>query len=124
MHGGLAMPPSCTAFKRASVTLRLMPRAMKLFLAECTGATIKIVKVRTVLLEQLRVGDLDLVVRRLAAPEKMAGFSFEHLYSEKVVFCVRTGHPLLSQGAIFSGLNAYKVLMPTRASIIRPCVVR
>ncbi|WP_438752235.1 pca operon transcription factor PcaQ [Pararhizobium sp. O133] len=106
-----------------TVSTRIMPRAMKLFLAEGTGATIKIVTgENAVLLEQLRVGDLDLVVGRLAAPEKMTGFSFEHLYSEKVVFCVRTGHPLLSRGAIFSGLNAFTVLMPTRASIIRPFV--
>ncbi len=106
-----------------TVSTRIMPRAMKLFLTEGTGATIKIVTgENAVLLEQLRVGDLDLVVGRLAAPEKMTGFSFEHLYSEKVVFCVRTGHPLLSQGSIFSGLDAYTVLMPTRASIIRPFV--
>lgn len=106
-----------------TVSSRIMPKAMKLFLAEGTGATIKIVTgENAVLMEQLRVGDLDFVVGRLAAPEKMTGFSFEHLYSEKVVFCVRTGHPLLSRGAIFSGLDAYTVLMPTRGSIIRPFV--
>ncbi len=106
-----------------TVSSRIMPKAMKLFLAEGTGATIKIVTgENAVLLEQLRVGDLDLVVGRLAAPEKMTGFSFEHLYSEKVVFCVRTAHPLLSRGAIFSRLDAYTVLMPTRGSIIRPFV--
>ncbi|MBD9374157.1 pca operon transcription factor PcaQ [Rhizobium sp. ARZ01] len=106
-----------------TVSTRIMPKAMQLFLAEGTGARIKIVTgENAVLLEQLRVGDLDLMVGRLAAPEKMAGFSFEHLYSEKVVFCVRAGHPLLSQGSVFAGLDAYPVLMPTRASIIRPFV--
>ncbi|WLR92631.1 pca operon transcription factor PcaQ [Shinella zoogloeoides] len=108
-----------------TVSTRIMPRAMMLFLQEGTGARIKIVTgENAVLLEQLRVGDLDLVVGRLAAPEKMAGFSFEHLYSEKVVFCVRAGHPLLSGGSAFAGLDAYPVLMPTRASIIRPFVER
>lgn len=106
-----------------TVSTRIMPKAMALFLAEETGARIKIVTgENAVLLEQLRVGDLDLVVGRLAAPEKMAGFSFEHLYSEKVVFCVRAGHPLLAGGSAFAGLDAYPVLMPTRASIIRPFV--
>ncbi|MGB3812715.1 MAG: pca operon transcription factor PcaQ [Shinella sp.] len=106
-----------------TVSTRIMPSAMRLFLEEGTGARIKIVTgENAVLLEQLRVGDLDLVVGRLAAPEKMTGFSFEHLYSEKVVFCVRAGHPLLSGGSSFSGLDAYPVLMPTRASIIRPFV--
>ncbi|MCF3641159.1 pca operon transcription factor PcaQ [Rhizobium sp. TRM95111] len=107
-----------------TVSTRIMPKAMMLFLREETGARIKIVTgENAVLLEQLRVGDLDLVVGRLAAPEKMTGFSFEHLYSEQVVFCVRAGHPLLGRGgSVFAGLDAYPVLMPTRASIIRPFV--
>lgn len=97
---------------------------MSLFLKEDTGARIKIVTgENAVLLEQLRVGDLDLVVGRLAAPEKMTGFSFEHLYSEQVVFAARAGHPLLSGAqSAFAHLGDYPVLMPTRASIIRPFV--
>ena len=57
------------------------------------------------LLEQLRLGELDLVVGRLAAPEKMTGFFFEHLYSEQVLFVVRAGHPLLGarRGRVRSG---------------------
>ncbi len=107
-----------------TVSTRIMPRAMSMFLQEKTGSRIKIVTGdNAVLLEQLRVGDLDLVVGRLAAPEKMAGFSFEHLYSEQVVFVVRAGHPLLAGGtAIFEGFADYPVLMPTRGSIIRPYV--
>ncbi|MGF9564669.1 pca operon transcription factor PcaQ [Neorhizobium sp. JUb45] len=107
-----------------TVSTRIMPRAMSMFLKENTGSRIKIVTGdNAVLLEQLRVGDLDLVVGRLAAPEKMAGFSFEHLYSEQVVFAVRAGHPLLGRGiSIFEGFADYPVLMPTRGSIIRPYV--
>ena len=90
------------------------------------AAAIKIVTgENAVLLEQLRVGELDLVVGRLAAPEKMTGFSFEHLYSEQVVFVVRAGHPLLDAGQnVFARLGDYPVLMPTRGSIIRPFVER
>ena len=88
-----------------TVSAQIMPRAMSLFLKEKTGAAIKIVTgENAVLLEQLRVGELDLVVGRLAAPEKMTGFFFEHLYSEQVVFVVRAGHPLLAAGQdIFAG---------------------
>ncbi|MEK1866829.1 MAG: pca operon transcription factor PcaQ [Ensifer adhaerens] len=109
-----------------TVSSRIMPHAMTLFLKEETGARIKIVTgENAVLLEQLRVGDLDLVVGRLAAPEKMTGFSFEHLYSEQVVFAVRAGHPLLAGAhATFARLADFPVLMPTRASIIRPFVER
>lgn len=107
-----------------TVSTRIMPRAMELFLAEGTRSRIKIVTgENAVLLEQLRTGDLDLVVGRLAPPEKMTGFSFEHLYSEQVLFIVRAEHPLLTErGPIFSSLGDYPVLMPTRGSIIRPFV--
>ncbi|MFW8584498.1 pca operon transcription factor PcaQ [Rhizobium beringeri] len=65
-----------------TVSSRIMPRAMELFLKEKTWSRVKIVTgENAVLLEQLRVGDLDIVVGRLAGAEKMAGFSFEHLYS-------------------------------------------
>ncbi|MBK3745086.1 pca operon transcription factor PcaQ [Paraburkholderia aspalathi] len=107
-----------------TVSTRIMPRAMSLFLTEKTGSPIKIVTgENAVLLEQLRVGDLDLVVGRLAAPDKMTGFSFEHLYSEKVLFLVRAGHPLIDEKrSIFDSLAEFPVLMPTRNSIIRPFV--
>jgi len=107
-----------------TVSTRIMPRAMQLFLKENTWSRLKIVTgENAVLLEQLRVGDLDLVVGRLAGPEKMTGFSFEHLYSEQVVFAVRAGHPLMkARQSHFNALSDYTVLMPTRASIIRPFV--
>jgi len=125
-HGRLGDAPPIRIGALPTVSSRIMPRAMTLFLGEKTGSRVKIVTgENAVLLEQLRVGDLDLVVGRLAAPEKMQGFSFEHLYSEQVVFVVRAGHPLLGgRQSVFEGLEAYPVLMPTRASIIRPFVER
>ena len=74
-----------------------------------------------VLLEQLRVGQLDLVVGRLAAPEQMGGLTFAHLYSEQVMFVVRKGHPLLGAKSFeFARIREFTVLMPTLGSIIRP----
>lgn len=108
-----------------TVSTRIMPRAMALFLGENTGSRVKIVTgENAVLLGQLRVGDLDIVVGRLAAPEQMTGFSFEHLYSEEVRFVVRAGHPLLAGTFDFADLTRYVALMPTRTSIIRPFVER
>ncbi len=109
-----------------TVSARVMPHAMSLFLNEGTGAAIKIVTgENAVLLEQLRIGSLDLVVGRLAAPENMTGFFFEHLYSEQVLFVVRAGHPLLDPGQdVFARLDEFPALMPTRESVIRPFVDR
>ena len=109
-----------------TVSARLMPLAMGLFLKESTGAPIKIVTgENAALLEQLRIGALDLVVGRLAAPKHMTGFFFEHLYSEQVLFVVRSGHPLLETGQdVFARLDEFPTVMPTRESVIRPFVDR
>lgn len=109
-----------------TVSSHIMPRAVDLFLKEETRSRIKIVTgENSVLLEQLRFGDLDLVVGRLAGADRMAGFIFEHLYSEQVVFAVRAGHPILTSGySPFSELGDYPILMPTTSSIIRPFVDR
>lgn len=107
-----------------TVSSHIMPMAIDLFLKEKTWSRIKIVTgENAVLLEQLRFGELDLVVGRLASADRMAGFVFEHLYSEQVVFAVRAGHPLLSSSdSVFSRLGDFPILMPTQSSIIRPFV--
>lgn len=109
-----------------TASARLMPPAISSFLAEGANAEIKIVTgENAVMLEQLRNNALDLVVGRLAEPEKMIGFFFEHLYSEKIVFAVRSGHPLLAaSGDLMARVGDHPVLMPTRASVIRPFVER
>ncbi len=77
------------------------------------------------LLGRLRVGELDLVVGRLADPEQMQGLSFTHLYSESVSLVVRRGHPLLDEPlADLLRIADYTVLYPTREAIIRPYVER
>jgi DNA-binding transcriptional LysR family regulator len=51
------------------------------------------------LLDELRAGELDLVVGRMSDPRLMGGLSFELLHTEPLVFAVRAGHPLVSKGA-------------------------
>lgn len=109
-----------------TVSARIMPGAIEQFLALNSGTPIKIVTGENVaLLEQLRLGELDLVVGRLAAPEQMKGLNFAHLYAERVVFAVRKGHPLLKDRRLdFARIRDFTVLMPTEGSIIRPFVER
>lgn len=109
-----------------TVAARIMPQAIGAFLKEGTGSPIKIVTGENlVLIEQLKLGLLDLVVGRLAAPEQMTGLRFAHLYAERIVFVVRTGHPLLASDTVdFSRLRDFTMLMPTRSSIIRPFAER
>ena len=109
-----------------TVSARIMPLAIEPFLALGLGSPVKIVTGENmILLEQLRLGQLDLVVGRLAAPEQMAGLNFAHLYTERVVFAVRKGHPLLrAKHFDFARIRDFTVLMPTEGSIIRPYVER
>lgn len=109
-----------------TVSARIMPRAMELFLREQTDSPVKIVTgENTVLLDQLRLGELDLVIGRLAAPEQMSGLDFDYLYSEQVRFAVRAGHPLLARVPFdFTAIRNHPILMPPPGSIIRPFVDR
>lgn len=109
-----------------TVSARLMPGAAELFLKEGTGSPLTLVTGdNNVLLEQLRLGELDLVVGRLAPPEVMIGLSFEPLYSERVVFAVRSEHPLLAKPRFsLDELRNYTILKPTPTAVIRPFVDR
>ena len=109
-----------------TVSSRIMPKALEKFLALRTGSSVKIVSGENlVLLEQLRLDQLDLVVGRLAAPDLMTDLSFSHLYTEPVVFAVRRGHPLLGAKSFdFARIRDFTVLMPTQGSVIRPFVER
>lgn len=109
-----------------TVSATVMPHVVADFLALKTGSRLTVVTGENRwLLGELRVGGLDLVVGRMAAPELMTGLTFEPLYNEEVVFVVAADHPLAG-GRHFSlnELAEYPVLMPTRGSVIRPYVDR
>jgi len=109
-----------------TVSARILPGAVAAFTALQPGARTRIITgPNDYLLALLRGGDVDLVIGRMAEPDAMAGLSFEHLYSERVVMAVRPGHPLLGQaGFSLRLIEAYQVLMPTPNSVIRRLVDR
>ena len=103
-----------------------MPDALAEFLTSGTGSKVTIASGENrALLNSLRLGELDLVVGRLAAPELMTGLLFEPLYSEEVAIIVAPDHPLLARRNFTLGaLASYTVLMPNKGSVIRPYVDR
>lgn len=109
-----------------TVSARILPGAVRQFTTENHGARTRIITgPNAYLLSLLRTGDVDLVIGRMAEPEAMLGFSFEHLYSERVVMAVRPGHPLLGERQFNLGMiEAYQTLMPTPDSVIRRLVDR
>lgn len=109
-----------------TVSATVMPDVAADFLALKSGSRLTVVTGENRwLLEELRVGGLDLVVGRMAAPEMMAGLTFEPLYNEEVVFVVAADHPLAAgRNFSLSELANFPVLMPTRGSVIRPYIDR
>lgn len=108
-----------------TVSARIMPDAVARLLASSDARVVIVTGENGALTAQLRSGELDAVVGRMAAPEHMAGLSFEYLYSERVVFAVRAGHPLLTHAPFDPKTVArYPIVVPTRSAIIRPSVER
>ncbi|UYO01377.1 MAG: pca operon transcription factor PcaQ [Devosia sp.] len=109
-----------------SVSARILPEAVRRFTLSEPGIKSRIITgPNNYLLAQLRSGDVDLVIGRMAEPELMLGLSFEHLYSEQVVIAVRPDHPLLDeQEFTLSMVEGYQTLLPTPGSVIRPLVER
>lgn len=109
-----------------TVAARLMPLAVERHLHAGGRAVLRVVSgTNTALLGDLRVGGLDLVVGRMAEGDGMSGLTFEHLYSEPVVFAVRAGHPLTCAGGFDpTRIAGFPVVLPTPGSIIRPSVDR
>lgn len=107
-----------------SVAARVVPAAMLAFRGASTGVIPRIVTgPNDYLLDQLRLGALDLVVGRLGGPEAMKGLTFEQLYSERVAIVVRPGHPLIADPDL-RRLPSFPVLLPDRRAAIRPIADR
>jgi LysR family pca operon transcriptional activator len=121
-----AMGPPLRIGALPTASASLMPDAVAEFLKAGTGSRVTIVTGENRwLLDALRTGELDLVVGRLAAPERMTGLHFEPLYSEEVVFVVRAGHPLTARRSFsMAEIAAHTVLLPTPGAVIRPFVDR
>jgi LysR family pca operon transcriptional activator len=75
------------------------------------------------LIDRLRSGDLDLVVGRMGAPERMTGLSFTQLYREQVVFTAAPDHPLAGATDV-QALDGATLIYPPEGAAIRPLVDR
>lgn len=109
-----------------TVSAQILPRAVQRFTAGGILARTRIVTgPNAYLLSLLRAGEVDLVIGRMADPDAIAGLAFEHLYSEQVVFVVRTGHPLLATPDFsLPMIQDFQTLMPPPDAVIRPTVER
>lgn len=109
-----------------TVAAHILPQAVADFTDSGQSAHARIITgPNNYLLAMLRTGDVDFVIGRMGEPDAMAGLSFEHLYSERVVLAVRPGHPLLRDRSFdIAMIDRFQTLMPTPDSVIRRSVDR
>ncbi|MGO4407073.1 pca operon transcription factor PcaQ [Bosea sp. RAF48] len=109
-----------------TVSARILPAALAKLSRHLPNLRLRIVTgSNDVLISQLRLGDIDLVVGRMASPEAMRGLAFEYLYSERIALAVRPGHPLLADEQFdIANVGHYQLLVPPPGSVIHPIVER
>lgn len=76
------------------------------------------------LYNQMRDGQLDLVVGRMPEAGILTGLTFEQLYSEDVVVIVRPDHPILGCHSPQDHLRHYSMILPPKGAVIRGTVER
>lgn len=72
-----------------------------------------------VLLDELRAGELDLVIGRMSDPKLMGGLSFELLHTEPLVFAARAGHPLARRATSVRAVLGYPLVVYSEGTIPR-----
>jgi LysR family pca operon transcriptional activator len=104
-----------------NVAARLMPEAVRIFKDGAAGTVVRLVDgSNSRLLDRLRLGDLELVVGRLASTEHLTGLAFEHLYFETLAVVVRRQHPLAKTKRVRpASLVQYPWLLPEEGTVIR-----
>ncbi|MDO8290316.1 MAG: LysR substrate-binding domain-containing protein [Parvibaculum sp.] len=98
----------------ANVIEREAPNIKLEFLVETLGAP--------VLLESLRLGEVDLSHLPLAVVEGLEDISFEHISNEKLQLMVRAGHPALSKPITLEVLSKLKYVATSNAPAVRTLV--
>lgn len=123
-HEGKALKETLNVGALPSVAAWLMPVVASEFSTLAPNAMLRIVDgPHSYLAERLRLGELDLVIGRMAGPDSMQGISFTQLYSEEVVLVVRPGHPLIDNPDV-THIVDWPVIYPPEGSAIRPLVER
>lgn len=104
-----------------NMTANLLPEAVALLHASHPALRVRVVSgINAQLMTQLRQGEIDLVLGRLAQASAMADLAFEQLYSEPMLLVVRPGHPLASRRKLALDLLAgYPLVLPVSGSLIR-----
>ena len=103
----------------------LLPRAALMFQNELPSVRLHILTgPNWLLFNQLRDGQLDVVVGRMPEGEVASGVSFQQLYIEDVALVARPGHPILTEPSPEVVLTEFPLVMPPSGAVIARTVNR
>ncbi|RIX82870.1 pca operon transcription factor PcaQ [Acidovorax cavernicola] len=104
-----------------NMAAHLLPEAVARLLAAHPAMRVRVVSgTNAQLMTQLRQGEIDFVLGRLAQASAMADLAFEQLYSEPLLLVVWPGHPLASRRKpTLDALAAYPLMLPVSGTLIR-----
>lgn len=134
LHHGVDLIAKARSELRASVLVgalpnvaaQVMPAAVTRFKERMPQVPVRMAAgMNRQLMTQLRNGELDFVVGRLAEPDEMMGLHFERLYFERFALVARPGHPL--EGATEfteENLGRFTMILPSYGTVIRPEIDR
>lgn len=103
----------------------LLPRAALAFRKEMPHVRLHIqTGPNWLLFNQLRDGEVDLVVGRMPEKDARTGVTFQQLYIEDVVLVCRPDHPLLFAERAEEGIPDYTHILPPDGAVIAETVQR
>jgi LysR family pca operon transcriptional activator len=104
-----------------NVARTIAPRAVARFKATTPYVDVRVLYSPTVfLMESLHDGSIDFLFGRLFSPDRMKGISFEHLFSEPLVFVAHPRHPLAARETVdLQDIDTGMVIVPPPGTIIR-----
>ncbi len=99
----------------------LLPMAIALLQAHTPALRVRVVSgTNAQLMTQLRQGEIDLVLGRIAQASAMADLAFELLYSEPLLLVARPGHPVAAmRRPTLAALAAFPLLVPVAGTLVR-----
>ncbi|WP_166418775.1 LysR substrate-binding domain-containing protein [Cochlodiniinecator piscidefendens] len=104
-----------------SVSRGIFPKAVVRFKEEYPEVSIEIQDPgNPTFLDAIRRGELDFSVGRVSPPTRMEGLSFNHLYSEELMFVAHHTHPLANKKDLaIDELANHPMLLPHDGVVIR-----
>lgn len=102
----------------------LLPDAVALLSRAHADMRVRVVSgTNAQLMTQLRQGEIDVVMGRLAQPSALVDLNFVQLYSEPLLLLVRPGHPLAERlQPTLDALAAYPLIVPVHGTPVRDTV--